>query len=134
MIREPMSRARALLLVLVTLALTGCGAQRTVVVRGQTLHLHSTEYRITPTRLQVHAGVIHIESVDDGILTHNVKVFSTRLKDPQGNFVMVGGTDTAHPGEVARGTVDLAPGTYRLACSLGSHEDLGEYAILVVTP
>lgn len=129
-----MSRARALLAILLTLALAGCASDRTTVVSDQTLRLHSTEYRLTPTRLRVRAGLIHIESVDDGILTHNVKVYSTTLKDPEGNFVLLGGTDTAHHGEVARGTIDLKPGHYRLACSLGNHEDLGEYAVLDVTP
>ncbi len=134
MIRLSMPRARALPALLVALALAACGSQRTVVVRDQTIRLRSSEYRLLPERVQARAGLIRIESLNDGRLTHNVKVFSTVLKDPQGNFVMLGGTDTAHHAETARGVVDLKPGRYRLACSLGNHEDLGEYAILVVTP
>jgi uncharacterized cupredoxin-like copper-binding protein len=117
------------------LALLACGGlPPTTMVRDQTLRLRLDEYRILPKHLTVRAGTIHIEARNDGNLTHNVKVFSTHFKDPQGNFVMVGGTDTVHHGETARGTVVLEPGRYRLACSLGNHDDLGQWATLDVTP
>ena len=134
MIRRPMALPRALLALLATAAVAGCGSTPTTHVPGETLHLRVDEFRILPKRLSVRAGRIQILGRNVGILTHNVKVFSTIYKDPQGNFVIVGGTDTVHPGETATGAVALKPGTYRLADTIANHDDLGAYATLIVTP
>ena len=134
MIRPPMALARASLALLVAAVLAGCGSTPTTQVTGQTLHLRIDEFRILPKRLRVHAGRIQILGRNVGILTSNVKVVSTIFKDPQGNFVIVGGTNTVHPGETATGTVDLKPGTYTLADTIANHDVLGASATLVVTP
>lgn len=127
-------RPFAWLAVVVAVGLAGCGSTPTARVSGETLHLRIDEFRILPKKLSVRTGRIRILGRNVGILTHNVKVFSTIYKDPQGNFVIVGGTDTVHPGETATGTVDLRPGTYKLADTIANHDDLGAYATLIVTP
>ena len=45
----------------------------------------------------------------------------------------MGGTPTARPGTTVTGTVRLPPGTYRLACTISNHDDLGMWAELEVT-
>jgi hypothetical protein len=72
---------------------------------------------------------------DRGILTHNVKLFSTTQTDAEDKPIEIGkGTATAHPGEtVVSEDIDLDPGRYRLACSIANHDDLGEHALLIVT-
>jgi hypothetical protein len=129
-----MALARLPIALLAVAVLAGCGSTPTTRVTGETLHLRIDEFRILPKKLSVRTGRIRILGRNVGILTHNVKVFSTVFKDPQGNFVIVGGTDTVHPGETATGTVELKPGTYRLADTIANHDDLGAYATLIVTP
>ena len=44
-----------------------------------------------------------------------------------------GGTRTAQPGETVTTTFpQLEPGTYRLACTIANHDDLGQYGKLIV--
>lgn len=130
-----MPRARALLIAVcaLALALTGCGGGGTDHVRGGRLELRLDEYRITPQDVRVSEGPLEITAVDDGVLTHNVKIESVDRTDAQGDPIVVGGTDTAHPGETVRATVQLTPGRYRMVCTIANHEDLGQYGTLVVT-
>jgi hypothetical protein len=44
----------------------------------------------------------------------------------------LGRTDTAHAGQTVTADVVLKPGTYRLACTIGNHVNLGQYATLEV--
>ena len=41
-------------------------------------------------------------------------------------------TKTLFPGETGQTTVDLAPGKYRLVCTIANHDNLGQYAELKV--
>ena len=45
-----------------------------------------------------------------------------------------GRTDTLHPGESGseRAPIILKPGKYRLTCTIGNHDDLGQYGELKV--
>ena len=135
MIGRSMPRPCALLIAVcaAALALAGCGGGDTDHVRGGHLELRLDEYRITPQDVRVTAGRLEITAVNDGVLTHNVKIESVDRTDPQGDPIVVGGTATAHPGETVHATVELTPGRYRMACTIANHEDLGQYGTLVVT-
>ena len=52
-----------------------------------------------------------------GSLAHNLKVFAGERE--------LGGTPTFPGGEARSGTVRLAPGRYRMVCTVGNHEQLG---------
>src|SRR3954447_9441210 len=117
------------------LALPGCGGDKTVHVRGDVVRLRLEEYRMIPQRIRVDGPHVRLVATDDGILTHNVKVFSTTKTDSEGKPIQIGtGTPTAHPGETVTSKVlSLPPGRYRLACSIANHDDLGLHGNLIVT-
>jgi uncharacterized cupredoxin-like copper-binding protein len=118
---------------LVLLALAGCGEPDPVDIRGDTLRLTLNEYEILPRQIRVTGPEVHIVARDPGILTHNIKIFSTTKVDAEDKPVQIGkGTKTAHPGETVDATVRLGPGKYRLACSIANHDDLGMHAVLTV--
>jgi hypothetical protein len=125
---------RWLILLLPLLALPGCGGEDTVHASNGTIRLRLEEYRMVPQRIQVEGPRVTIVAHDAGILTHNIKIFSTTKTDPEGKPVQIGpGTPTAHPGETVSRTETLAPGTYRLACSIANHDDLGLHGTLIVS-
>jgi uncharacterized cupredoxin-like copper-binding protein len=122
------------LLVILALALAGCG-EKTVQVRGDTVRLRLEEYRMIPQKIRVDGPQVRIVATDAGMLTHNVKIFSTTKTDSEGKPIQIGdGTPTAHPGEsVTSKVLTLPPGRYRLACSIANHDDLGLHGILIVS-
>ena len=117
-----------------TAVVAGCGGVPDPVVdRDATLRPRLDEYRIRPGAVKVHAGRIRILARNDGILTHNVKVEEATYEEGV-TPAEYGRTATMQPGESAPGvTLRLAPGRYRLVCSIGNHENLGQYAELEVT-
>ena len=133
MVRSMRVLAPVVVLVLAAVA-TGCG-EKTVHVRGGTVRLRLEEYRMVPQQIRIDGPRVRIVARDDGILTHNVKIFSTTKTDDEGKPLQIGeGTPTAHPGEtVSSEVLTLAPGTYRLACSIANHDDLGIHGILIVS-
>lgn len=113
---------------------TGCGGGEPdpVTDRDATLRLRLDEYRIAPGAIKIRAGRIRIVARNRGKLTHNVKV--EEATDKEGATPIVyGGTATMQPGETAPGVVRLLPGRYRLVCTIGNHDNLGQYADLEVT-
>ena len=117
----------------VTVALlAGCGGgSSTVVDRDRILRLTLDEYRIVPERIEVAPGRIHIVARNVGRLTHNVVV----ERDGGSSGVtpqVLARTATAHAGQTVTMSVTLAPGKYRLACTIANHENLGQYATLSV--
>ena len=117
-----------------TAVVAGCGGVPDPVVdRDATLRPRLDEYRIRPGAVKVRAGRIRILARNDGILTHNVKVEEATYEEGV-TPAEYGRTATMQPGESAPGvTLRLAPGRYRLVCSIGNHENLGQYAELEVT-
>ena len=83
--------------------------------------------------IKVREGAIRLQARNAGVLTHNVKV--EEATDEEGvTPQQFGGTKTMQPGEEApEVTIRLAPGRYRLACTIGNHDNLGQYAELQVT-
>ncbi len=114
---------------------TGCGGGNPdpVTDRDATLRLRLDEYRIVPGAIKVRAGRIRIVARNRGKLTHNVKV--EEATDKEGATPIVyDGTATMQPGETAPTvSLRLLPGHYRLVCTIGNHENLGQYAELEVT-
>ena len=102
-----------------------------VTDRDAVLRLELGEYTIEPQNLRVRAGLIRLVATNEGRLTHNVAVES--IEDGEGeeptNYAR---TDTSQPGEVVRTSVTLGPGKYRLRCTIGNHDDLGQYGELQV--
>jgi uncharacterized cupredoxin-like copper-binding protein len=117
----------------VLLLLAGCGSAKEVVATDSTVHLRVDEYRLLPQKVRVAGPNVRLVLTDDGRLTHNVKVYSTTQVDEEDKPILLGGTNTAHPGETVSGTIRLKPGRYRLACSIANHDDLGEHGILIVS-
>ena len=117
---------------LTCLALAGCGGDDEVRPSDGVVRLRVDEYQLLPKKIRVTGPRVELVLTDHGRLTHNVKVFSTTEFDAEEKPVQLGGTPTAHKGETVSATVSLQPGTYRLACSIANHDDLGEHAELVV--
>ncbi len=127
-------RPRAILGLLGAAAvLAGCGEAAPVRDRDGVLHLRLDEYRIRPVSIRVHAGAVRIVALDVGRLTHNVRLEAVDEAEGAAPQVL-GGTPTAQPGETVRSKdpIVLRPGKYRLVCSIGNHENLGQYATLEV--
>lgn len=133
MICGSMPRRRATLPVLVAAALipSGCGDEPVRVTDG-TLRVTIEEYRITPKRFVAPAGELRIVARNDGRLNHNLRVEIPR-ESRRERVRVIGGTPTARPGTTASGSVRLAPGTYRLTCTIGNHDALGIWGELEVT-
>jgi hypothetical protein len=129
-----MSRSCALMAVLGAAAVAaGCsGEPAAVAVPGNTLRVKLDEYRIQPQNVRMKAGRIHLVAVNEGRLTHNLVVES--ITDDPTKEVVYGRTDTAHPGQTVRerDPITLKPGRYRLADTIGNHENLGQYGELTV--
>jgi len=124
----------ALILAAVLALLSGCGGPDPVRADDGVVRLRIDEYRILPRVIRVPGPRVKIVMTDKGILTHNVKVFSTTEVDAEDKPIEIGtGTPTAHPDETVTSAVfNLKPGRYRLACSIANHDDLGEHALLIV--
>src|SRR4051794_32823074 len=122
-------------LAMLAFAVAGCGGEETDHVRGGVVRLRLEEYRMVPQKVRVDTTRVRIVATDAGILTHNVKIFSSTKTDSEGKPIQIGtGTPTAHPGEtVSSKVLTLEPGRYRLACSIANHDDLGLHGVLIVS-
>ncbi len=127
------TRVRHLRGVLAILALTaagGCGGAdaeggRTATVpAGQTVRVSGDEYAFDPENVVVPGGVLAISFSNKGSLAHNLKVFRGGEE--------LGGTGTFVAGKTETAEVELEPGSYRLVCTVGDHEDLGMTGTLEV--
>jgi plastocyanin len=115
------------------LVLGACGGDDPVQLEGRTLRLRLDEYRIMPQDVEVRAGRLRIVATNIGRLTHNVKIVRENEENLEAPNEEIGGTRSTQPGESAAVTFeDLAPGEYRLACTIANHDDLGQYGTLVV--
>lgn len=127
----PRRQPAALVLVASALALSGCGDDPVRVSDG-TMRVTLDEYGITPKKVVAPAGELRIVARNDGRLNHNLRVELPR-EGPGTPERAIGGTPTARPGTTVTGSVRLAPGTYRLACTISNHDDLGMWGELEVT-
>lgn len=112
----------------------GCGANGEhkrargpvkTVPAGEPLRVVAKEYSFTPARARAGgSAAVRIELDNQGSLAHNLKVL-------QGDREL-GGTPTSPEG-TRDGSVTLAPGKYRMVCTVGDHEQLGMVGELEVT-
>jgi len=124
------------LLILGASVLAGCGGGPSYVhAKDGVLRVTLDEYRIRPENIEVKAGRVHLEAHNTGRLTHNLVVESFQHEDGE-EPKLYGRTDTLHPGQSGseQRPITLKPGKYRLTCSIGNHDDLGQYGELKVVP
>lgn len=122
------------LLILGALTLAGCGDGPSYTrVSDGVLKVDLDEYRLRPENIEVPAGPIHLQAANSGRLTHNLAIESLDREEGE-EATLYGRTDTLHPGErgTERDPITLKPGKYRLVCTIGNHDDLGQYGELKV--
>jgi len=114
-------------------ALGGCGDDDVVRTDRPVLRVTLDEYRIVPQNAVVKPGRTRFIVRNTGRLTHNLAVQIP--EGPQGKPVDVRGgrTETMQPGRTGEAIkVTLAPGEYRLVCTIANHDDLGQFGVLKV--
>jgi hypothetical protein len=129
----PLRAALATALLLLLIALAGCGDEDPVRVEGDELRVELDEFRVLPQNSVVTAPRLRIVATNIGRLPHNLKVVQEDEEDREAPPTEIGGTGTAQPGETATFTFeDLEPGEYRVVCTITNHDDLGQYGDLIV--
>ena len=113
-------------------ALAGCGNDADPPVRTVTLpagdpaRVVAHEYSFDPARIVVAGGPTDLRIVLDnqGELAHNIEVLDGERE--------LGGLPSFPGGERRSTEVRVAPGTYRLVCTVADHEQLGMVGALEV--
>jgi uncharacterized cupredoxin-like copper-binding protein len=109
-------------LVAIALALGGCGDDEVFRTSRPVLNITLDEYRIVPQNIEVRPGRLKLVVHNAGRLTHNLAI-----------QVPVERVATMQPGQTAAPVkVTLAPGEYRIVCTIANHDDLGQYGTLKV--
>ena len=121
-----MPRPLALALVAVLgLTATGCADDAPPArAKNGAVAITLDDFLIRPQTVRAKAGRITFRVANHGRLGHTFHVF-------------LGGRDalavkTILPGARATASAALKPGSYKMVCVLGNHEDLGMYGTLVV--
>jgi hypothetical protein len=121
----------AALLAVLALGLGGCGEKPAFRTDRPILRLKLDEYRVVPQNIVVKAQRMKFDVRNTGRLTHNLAIQIP--KGPDGKPVELMRTETMQPGaQAAPIKLVLAPGEYRLVCTIANHDDLGQYATLKV--
>jgi len=127
----------ATLMVLGAAALAaGCGEPDPIDDRDGLLRMELTDFALRPQVIRTASTSIRIRARNRGRLTHNVAVQEeTEGEGALAQPRVLGSTATAQPGRTVRTArpIRLAPGRYRLACTIGNHDTLGQYGTLIVT-
>jgi plastocyanin len=119
----PLPRATAALVALAVVI--GCGGEEpTAVVRDETVEISLDEFFIRPQNIDVRAGTVTVVVADRGRLRH-----SFRLWGPDSAPVEI---ERLLPGDEIERRADLAPGEYRMVCTVSNHAELGMTGRLVV--
>jgi plastocyanin len=119
----PLARATAALVALAVVI--GCGGDEpTAVVRDDTVEIAMDEFFIRPQNIEVHAGRVTIAVTDRGRLRHSFRLWGTDSAPVE--------IDTLFPGETVARSAELAPGEYRMVCTVSNHAELGMTGRLVV--
>ncbi|MFL5844590.1 MAG: cupredoxin domain-containing protein [Solirubrobacteraceae bacterium] len=129
-----MPRAARLLPVLLGAAVLagGCGDPKPEPAENMTIGLRLDEYRIMPQAVSAPAGHLRLIMRNLGTLPHNVVVTTIPEVGSDDPAVEIARTETVHAGERTEVSFTLKPGTYRLYCAIGNHDDLGQAGTLVV--
>jgi uncharacterized cupredoxin-like copper-binding protein len=118
-------------LAVVALALGGCGDDKVFRTDRPILRITLDEYRIMPQNVEIKAGRMKLVVRNAGRLTHNLAI---QVPDgPGGKPTPIARVATMQPGQTAAPIkITLAPGEYRLACTIANHDDLGQFGTLKV--
>jgi hypothetical protein len=119
-------------LAVLALALPGCGDDDVYRTTRPLLKISLDEYRIVPQNISIPPQRVKLVVRNAGRLTHNLVI---QTKDDNGDYLEVPGrrVATMQPGQTADPIkVNLAPGTYRLVCTIANHDDLGQFGTLEV--
>jgi uncharacterized cupredoxin-like copper-binding protein len=115
----------------VVLALGACGGDEVFRTDRPILRITLDEYRIMPQNVEVKAGRMKVVVRNAGRLTHNLAIQVPN--GPGGKPTPVARVATMQPGQTAAPIkITLAPGEYRLACTIANHDDLGQFGTLKV--
>ena len=115
----------------VVLALGACGGDEVFRTDRPILRITLDEYRIMPQNVEVKAGRMKLVVRNAGRLTHNLAIQVPN--GPGGKPTPVARVATMQPGQTAAPIkITLAPGEYRLACTIANHDDLGQFGTLKV--
>jgi len=107
----------------------GGGGSVTVKAGGQ-VRVVGTEYAFDPSAVVLAGGrpnaaaTLEITLDNEGALAHNLRVLRGDEE--------LGGTPTFPGGRAESARVRLDPGSYRMVCTVGSHEELGMVGTLEV--
>lgn len=120
-----LASARLLTVLGAAALLPGCReAPAPVVVREGSVSLEMRDYRFQPQSVRTSAGRVRVEVVNRGRLPHALRL---RLRGQERLSI-----PTVLPGRRGSASARLDPGSYRIACPIGNHEELGMYGVLVV--
>jgi plastocyanin len=113
-------------LAIVVVTTIGCDGQRgsggsRTITNGAHLTVRADEYVFRPQDVTVRGTHFRVTVVNEGDLAHNWRIY--RPSDEQFRH-QLGGTETFQRGSRTV-SVRLRPGTYRIVCTVGNHEDLG---------
>jgi uncharacterized cupredoxin-like copper-binding protein len=115
----------------IALLLGGCGGGDVFRTDRPILHITLDEYRIVPQDIEIKTGRIKLVVRNAGRLTHNLVIQVPG--GPDGKPMPIDRVATMQPGQTAEPVkVTLAPGEYRLACTIANHDDLGQFGTLKV--
>ena len=121
----PMALVRLTAVPLAALALVGCGGgEPAAQVRDGNVAMALDDYFLTPQELRASAGRVTFAVTNRGRLAHNF-----RVHDDDGEVLRV---RTLLPEETATRSATLAPGRYRMLCTVSNHAELGLSGTLVV--
>ena len=123
-------------MLLAAVAAAGCGNEADeqgparTVESNRLLTVTGDEYSFDPENVVLEAGtggqaVLRVRLVNAGSVAHNLRVLEGD-QDRGGTATFQGG------GEAREARVSLAPGEYRLVCTVGDHEALGMVGSLQV--
>ena len=130
MARSPTAAALAALAA-IALAAGGCGGDGGLRTQRPILRITLDEYRIVPQDVEVRAGRLKLDVRNTGRLTHNLAI--EVAGGPDDKPTQIARVATMQPGHTAAPVkVTLAPGEYRLVCTIANHDDLGQFGTLKV--
>ncbi len=125
------------LLLLVPVALAGCGDNDVFVSDRPALRLELDEYRITPQEVRIEGQRrLKIVVTNTGELTHNFVLqippedSTDQPEEVEGSRITT--TQSGETDETKIEAAELPPGEYTMICTIANHDDLGQVGRLVV--
>jgi plastocyanin len=119
----PLARATAALLALAVVI--GCGGDEpTAVVHDEDVEITLDEFLIQPQNIELRATRATVTVADRGRLRHSFRLWGAGSAPVE--------IDTIFPGQTVTRSAELAPGEYRMVCTVSNHAELGMTGRLVV--